>query len=224
MTRLHFLSANKLLAINPANGSEYWHIPWETKYNVHPSSPAYFKNKLFLSAGVNKECALYNLEGNAPKLIWKNKNLRNDFLTSIYHGGYLYGIDGNASRRSRLACIDANSGDVRWKNNEIGFGSLLLVDDNLIILNDQGVLYIAEANPNHYKEQAKKEILTYKCWTPPAIAGGRLYARNANGDLVCVSLRPELWSRGMMEITASQILGFKPAKFAGEPVNNWKLT
>ena len=186
-----FFVGGKLLAVEPTTGKELWNIPWNSKYNVHPSSPAFFDNKLFVSGGVNKECALYTLEGDKPELIWENKNMHNDFLNSIHHNGSLYGIDGSASRRARLACVDVKTGDVRWKNDEIGFGSLLQVDDKLIVLNDKGVLFVAERNSDKYSEITRKEILPFKCWTPPAIADGRLYARNANGDLVCVSLIPE---------------------------------
>ena len=186
-----FFVGGKLLAVDPTSGKEYWHIPWKSKYDVHPSSPVHFDNKLFVSGGVNKECALYSLEGDKPELIWQNKNMHNDFLNSIHNDGYLYGIDGSASRRARLACVDVKTGDLRWKNDEIGFGSLLQVDDKLIILNDKGILFIAKVDPTQYSEIARKEILTFKCWTPPAIANGHLFARNANGDFVCVSLLPD---------------------------------
>ncbi len=185
-----FFVGEMLLNINPLDGSEYWHIPWKTKYNVHPSMPAYFDDSLFVSAGGLKECILYSLAiGNdKPKLVWSNKNMHNNLLNSIYENGFLYGIDGSASRRARLKCINAKTGDVRWKNDDIGFGSLLLVDKKLIILTDQGILVIAAANEDKYQEIVRKKILDFKCWTPPALTEKYLYARNAVGDLVCVRI------------------------------------
>ena len=38
------------------------------------------------------------------------------------------------------------------------------------------------------KELASAEILTGKCWTYPVLANGRIYARNAAGQLVCVDV------------------------------------
>jgi hypothetical protein len=31
-------------------------------------------------------------------------------------------------------------------------------------------------------------VLGGRCWTPPALANGRLYIRNAKGDLLCLDL------------------------------------
>ena len=183
-----FFVGEKLLTIDPLTGSQYWQIPWKSTYNVHTPSPTFFNNKVFVSAGHNKKCSLFDVTGDKPKIIWENKNMHNDFLNSIYHKGYLYGIDGAASRRAKLVCLDAATGNIQWKNTDIGFGSLLLIDEKLIILNDKGTVFIAEANSNKYVELAHKEILKDKCWTPPAVVGGRLYARNAPGDLVCINL------------------------------------
>ena len=39
------------------------------------------------------------------------------------------------------------------------------------------------------KELARTKILDGKCWTVPVLSGGRVYARNSDGDVVCVDLR-----------------------------------
>ena len=38
---------------------------------------------------------------------------------------------------------------------------------------------------NSIKALSRVQILGGKCWTNPALSGGRLYARNAKGTLVC---------------------------------------
>jgi outer membrane protein assembly factor BamB len=58
----------------------------------------------------------------------------------------------------------------------------------LIVLGEKGKLVIAEATPDGYKELASAQILEGKCWTVPVLANGRIYARNAAGDLVCVNV------------------------------------
>ena len=68
-------------------------------------------------------------------------------------------------------------------------GSLMLADGKLIILSERGRLVIAEASPDGFKELASAQILTGKCWTVPVLANGRIYARNADGQLVCVDVR-----------------------------------
>ena len=56
-------------------------------------------------------------------------------------------------------------------------------------LTDKGKLVIARASPDHYEELSTAQILTGKCWTVPVLANGRIYARNADGRLVCVDVR-----------------------------------
>lgn len=46
------------------------------------------------------------------------------------------------------------------------------------------------ASPAKADVLARAQILGGKCWTLPALADGRLFARNGKGDLVCLDLRP----------------------------------
>jgi outer membrane protein assembly factor BamB len=70
----------------------------------------------------------------------------------------------------------------------MGTGSLMLANGKLIILSEDGKLVIAEASPDKFKEISSSRILTGKCWTVPVLANGRIYARNADGRLVCVDV------------------------------------
>ncbi|UCF16632.1 MAG: hypothetical protein JSW59_04050, partial [Phycisphaerales bacterium] len=52
-----------------------------------------------------------------------------------------------------------------------------------------GELVIAQANPRELKAPARAQILPKgKCWTSPVHANGRIYARNAAGDMACVDV------------------------------------
>jgi outer membrane protein assembly factor BamB len=65
----------------------------------------------------------------------------------------------------------------------------MLADGKLIILGERGKLVTAQASPEGFKELASAQILTGKCWTVPVLANGRIYARNADGQLVCVDVK-----------------------------------
>jgi hypothetical protein len=47
---------------------------------------------------------------------------------------------------------------------------------------------IAPASPTGYTELAAGQVLEGKCWTVPVLANGRIYARNADGELICVDV------------------------------------
>jgi len=104
--------------------------------------------------------------------------------------GHVYGFDGQVGGRGgKLACIDIKTGQVKWAQGGLGTGSLMLADGKLVVLGEKGKLAIVEASSAGYKELASSQILTGKCWTVPVLANGRVYARNAAGDLVCVDVR-----------------------------------
>jgi outer membrane protein assembly factor BamB len=65
----------------------------------------------------------------------------------------------------------------------------MVADGKLIVLGESGKLVIAKASPEKFEELASAQILKGKCWTVPVLANGRIYARNAKGDLVCLDVR-----------------------------------
>ena len=51
----------------------------------------------------------------------------------VLHEGYLYGLD-----ESILACLDAATGDVKWKGGRYGYGQVVLASGHLIVLTEVG--------------------------------------------------------------------------------------
>jgi hypothetical protein len=62
------------------------------------------------------------------------------------------------------------------------------VGDKLLVLSDDGELVTAEATPTAFKPISRAQVLGGKCWTHPILAHGRVFARNARGDLVAVDV------------------------------------
>lgn len=178
-----------LLAVDPATGAEQWSFEWITGANVNAATPLYFDGKVFISSSYDKGCCLLDISSGAPKELWRNRNMKNHFSTSAVHKGLIFGIDGHTGRRpSGVVVLDPKDGEIVWKK-DLGIGSLRLADGKLFVLTEKGELHVAEASTTGWQPIAKKQILDFKCWTVPTIANDRLYARNANGDLVCLSLK-----------------------------------
>jgi hypothetical protein len=58
-----------------------------------------------------------------------------------------------------------------------------------IALSDKGELMTAEVSPEGFKPISRAQVLGGRCWTPPVLANGRIYCRNAKGDLACFDVR-----------------------------------
>ena len=116
--------------------------------------------------------------------------MRNHFNNSILLDGWLYGFDGDShlGRVVTLNCVDFATGELAWKQRGLGCGSLLITDGKLLVLTEDGALVLAKASADAYKELARSEFLEGRCWTVPVLSNGRVYGRNADGKLACVTL------------------------------------
>ena len=161
------------------NGKTLWSYGWKTNYDVNAAIPIINGDKVFISSGYGTGCAMLQTTADDP-LLWKNRDMKNHFNASVWLNDAIFGFD-----ESELTCLDAKTGRKLWSQGRLGKGSLIAADNKLIILSERGELVIAEANPQGFKELSRTQILGGKCWSAPSLANGRIYARNANGDLVC---------------------------------------
>ena len=109
--------------------------------------------------------------------------MKTHFGTAIHYQGHLYGFD-----KSILKCLDATTGEEKWKTRGYGKGSLLIADGHLFIIGEEGQLGLVEATPETFREKSKSQIFNGRCWTVPSIADGGIYARDEN-EIVCLDVR-----------------------------------
>lgn len=175
---------NRLMGIEAATGEVLWSYPWKTGYDVNAADPIVFDDKVFVTSGYGHGAAVINISGDKPVIVWENKNMRSQMSGPVLIDGYLYGFDDN-----RLACVDFNTGERKWIEKKPRKGALSAAGDKLIVMGERGSLYIVQATPEAYKEISSAEILSGRCWTMPILANGKIYARNAEGHLVCVDVK-----------------------------------
>jgi outer membrane protein assembly factor BamB len=178
------VGSTEIFGLVAATGKVLWKFPWKTDYDINAADPIISGDTVFVSSGYNHGCALLKIEGGNVTDVWRNKNMRNHFNSCVLWDGYLYGFD-----ESMLRCLDFKTGEVKWSQEGLGKGSLMIADGKLIILSERGKLVIAPASPEGFKELASVQILMGKCWTVPVLANGKIYARNnPDGQLVCVDV------------------------------------
>jgi outer membrane protein assembly factor BamB len=181
--------ARALHLVEPATGRKTFSVPWQTEFDGNAADPAFYDEKLFITSGWERGCALLDLSGAAPKIQWSNKNLRGHLSSPIYLDGCLYGIDDNTPN-GQLKCLDAKTGDVKWTQKGM-YESMSMAGGKILALDKKGYLVVAEASPKEHKEVARTPVLNSKArnWTAPVLANGLLYCRNSDGDLVCIDVR-----------------------------------
>lgn len=175
---------DSLMSVNPVDGKVIWTYPWQTEHDCNIADPVISDGQVYITSGYGRGASVIDFSGAEPKKVWENKNMRTHMSGPVLIKGYVYGFDDN-----RLACLDWKTGDSKWTEKSPQKGALMAAGDKLIVMGESGRLAIAEANPSAYKEIAAAEVLDGRCWTMPVLSGGRIYARNADGRLVCVDVR-----------------------------------
>jgi len=181
-------SGTKLFSVAPADGKLYWQYQWKTDWFVNATTPLVVaEDRIFISTNYDHGGAVLkiNVTNGKPSIeeVWLNKSMRNHFNSSVYSNGYIYGFDNAV-----LKCIDASTGEEKWKKSGFGRGSLMLADGHLVVLSERGQLLLVEATPAEYSEKAAAPVLEGKCWTMPTLVDGKLYVRNQK-QIACLNIK-----------------------------------
>jgi outer membrane protein assembly factor BamB len=166
------------MGLSPADGALRWEHPWQTGPDVNASQPIVIgKNRVFLSTGYGKGATVIEITPNAGTFsvreVWRNIRMKNQFTSSVLHEGFIYGLD-----ESILACIDAATGELKWKGGRYGYGQVILASGQLIVLTEEGDLVLVRATPERHEELARFRALEGKTWNHPALDDGVLLVRN----------------------------------------------
>jgi outer membrane protein assembly factor BamB len=179
-------------SVDMATGAKLWQYPWKANYDLNIAEPVLAGNLLFISSAYADSDALLQINGDSASVVWKNTNLRNQFNSSVLVDGFLYGCDGlpTAHPDASLRCVDLKNGSVKWTFPDLGGGALMVADGKIIALSDKGELFTAAVSPQSFTPISRAQVLGGRCWTVPVLANGRIYCRNAKGDLVCLDVKP----------------------------------
>lgn len=192
-----------LLAIDPTEGKTLAQFPWRARIleSVNASTPVVVGDEVFISETYELGSALVRFMGSEFQEIWTDRNRRRDramalhWNTPIETGGYLYGSSGYHEPEAELHCVEWKTGKVMWGQPDLGRTSLLLIEDTLVCLSEDGTLRLVRATHERYDELAQWEfqaedgspLLRNPAWAAPALADGLLYVQGPD-QLVCVRL------------------------------------
>jgi outer membrane protein assembly factor BamB len=183
---LALMGRRTFAVVEALTGQTVWEHPWVTPSDENISDLIIDGNMLFVSTQ-RTGSALFEMHADGLIEIWAHQDMQSFLNSAVLWQGYLYGPN---EKNKKLTCVEFATGRIMWSETTLGRGSVMMADEKLIMLSDQGRLTIAEVAHDHYQELGTGQILTGKCWTVPTLAHGKIYARNAVGNLVCVELVP----------------------------------
>lgn len=185
-------NAEGLFSHAPSDGRILWSVPWVTppeRNNV--CQPVVWIDRqhhetVFISSGYGKGCGLFDVDFNESRFIvkprWTNNRLQAKFTSVVQHNGFVYGLDNNT-----LCCLELSTGRRCWKAGRYGFGQVLLVENRLLVITEDGEIVLCDANPFAHRELARFPVLNGRTWSHPALIGDQLLIRN-DRQAACVRL------------------------------------
>ena len=136
--------------------------------------------------------------------MWEGRDIRNSYNVPVYHDGHIYAYSSRI-----LTCVDAATGESRWRSRLPGDGFLILVDGHLVILTKSGELHVAAASPDGYREVGNVALFSQLSWSPPSYAGGSFYVRSldelARVDLAAAEMTAPLLADGGAALAGSAL-------------------
>jgi len=189
-----------------AKGRNAGKILWKTEEWSHsvvaPSAVCLPGGKIFLSAGYgagsmiiqllkeNSDITVEVVDEYLPK-----EGLASEQQTPLYYGGHLFGIlpKDAGPLRNQLVCVHPSSfRDIIWSSgqtNRFGLGPYMIADGKMVLLKDEGTLFIIEPTTDGYRELSRWKIMEgHDAWAPLATADGYLLLRDS-GTLICISIK-----------------------------------
>ena len=122
-------SGVRLMGLSPDRGELLWEFPWKTQYDVNASQPLLLDDRrIFISTGYGTGAAAIQLTADGSGRLsvvelWRTNRMKNQFTSSVLHEGFIYGLD-----EAILACIDASTGELKWKGGRYGYGQVMLAE------------------------------------------------------------------------------------------------
>lgn len=190
-----FFMKSGLVSVSPKGGKILWQQPY--KFNVSTAaSPVVFENIVYCSAGYGVGSAAYEVKKSGPKYetseLWRveGDGMNNHWSTPVAHQGHLYGMFSfKKYGEGPVKCVDIRTGKERWSKEGFGPGNLILANDTLLALSDQGELVMIAPKPDAYTELARADVLDGKCWSTPTLSGGFIFARSTS-EAACFAVAP----------------------------------
>ena len=170
---------------------------WPTTFATCPSPLVLPGGRIFLSSGYGRAVGslMLQVQKSATGMSAEQafaltpKQFNSEHHTPILSGDYIYGVRKRGG--GQLVCMNRD-GQEQWNSqgDRFGHGPYLVADGLVFVMDDHGVLTIAEATPDGYKRLDQHEVFPdgHDAWGPMAMVEGRLVLRDMT-RMVCLDLK-----------------------------------
>ena len=179
---------NRVVGLSTDRGNLLWESAWPADGGNHAAQPVIIgENRIFLSSGSGIRGMALEITRDGDRLtareLWRTNRMKNAITSSVHHDGFIYGLDLGI-----LACIDAATGELKWKAGRYGNGQTLLASGHLVITTEEGEVVLVRATPDGHQEIGRAKAVEGRTLNHPALVDGFLIVRNG-AEMAAFDLR-----------------------------------
>jgi outer membrane protein assembly factor BamB len=172
-----------IAAFNPVNGDPQWDFEHKASYGLNVSAPLWSAgNMLFLSSEYDAGGQVLELSRDglsvAVKQLWHSSKVRLHHGNAFRYGDVIYLPSGGKSGPCIFTAIEARTGRILWQDRKYPKLTMLDLNGKTLILTEDGDLILATLKSSGVEVHGQASVLDARAWTPPTLAGTRLYLRN----------------------------------------------
>lgn len=166
---------------------------WRIRIANVPSPVIVGDDRIFLTGGYNAGSVMLRLVENDGNIEVQEdfrldpRTFASEQQTPILYDEHIYAVRPDG----QLACMDTE-GNVVWTSGSgtnFGLGPFLIADGLIYVMNDYGVLTMAQANSSDYNELAQAEVMDgHDAWGPMTLVDGRLILRDMT-QMLCLDIK-----------------------------------
>jgi outer membrane protein assembly factor BamB len=180
--------------VSADDGSILWETTdWKISIATCPSPVVLPEGKIFFCGGYNSGALMLEVSESggrfSAKTLFRLKpsQFGSTQHTPIFDQGHLFGV---REKDKQLVCLDLEGREV-WASgpeHRFGIGPYMIADGLIYVMDDAGLLTLAEATTTGYHQLAQAQVLQgHESWAPMALVGGRLLARDLT-RMVCLDV------------------------------------
>jgi outer membrane protein assembly factor BamB len=180
-TQVVVFMAEQVIGVDPATGELRWQFPHANQWGTNITPPTLIdEDTLFISSPQAGARGLkLTRAGNAIEVeqLWATRRVQFYHAAAVRQGDWIYGSTGTTTP-AFMTAINIRTGEIGWKLRGFAKANCVGVDDKLVILDEDGTLYLATASPEKLVVHAKTQLLDRVAWTVPTIVGKTMYVRD----------------------------------------------
>jgi len=182
-------TAKHVAGVALADGRELWTYPFVVPWDETIVTPIAWKDRVIVAGRDKGGTRMLRPRRDGDRVVIEEVWVRDApvYMSSpVIAAGAYFAIE---HKTGRLFCLNIEDGSLAWKTGEFGdYASLVVAGDRILILDAGGKLTVIEATPQAYREIASIRASDAPTWAHLAVAGSRLYIRDAT-RILCSDLR-----------------------------------